>query len=116
MNNTKELLKLIQENPNLPIIPMVDSEVVCDDGHCWWQGAFKRCEVTEWVCITMWGEERFFTRDDQDYIEEYFADQLIEGDDEFELPDDAIDKIAHDAAEALDWKKAIVVYIGTVKE
>lgn len=29
--NIAELLKLIQENPDLPVIPMVDGEAVCDD-------------------------------------------------------------------------------------
>lgn len=36
-NNRAELFKLIQENPDLPIVPMVDSDVVADDcGH--WMG------------------------------------------------------------------------------
>lgn len=113
MNNTKELLRLAQENPDLPIVPMVDSEVVCDDGYCYWQGRFGRCEVTEWVCVTMWGDPRFFTRDEQDYIEEYFADKIID-EDESDLSDEQIERMAHEMAEALDWTKAIVVWIGTL--
>ncbi len=32
---TKELLKLIEENPDLPIVPMVDAEVIGDDSGYW---------------------------------------------------------------------------------
>lgn len=27
----KELLALIEQNPTLPVVPMVESEIVCDD-------------------------------------------------------------------------------------
>lgn len=39
MSKTEELLKLIKENPDLPIVPMVDSEVVQDD-FGYWLGAW----------------------------------------------------------------------------
>ena len=33
MRRIDEFLKLVQENPDIPIIPMVDSEEVCDDAY-----------------------------------------------------------------------------------
>lgn len=42
-NNREELFKLMQENPDLPIVPMVDSYVVADDGGYWlgsWGGSY----------------------------------------------------------------------------
>ena len=39
MNDTVgTLLDLAAKNPDLPIVPMVDSDVVPDDGHMWWLG------------------------------------------------------------------------------
>ena len=32
----EELFKLMQETPGLPIVPMVDSEIVCNDGYNRW--------------------------------------------------------------------------------
>ena len=32
--NTKNLLEIIQQNPDLPIVPMVDAEIVNGDD-CW---------------------------------------------------------------------------------
>lgn len=34
-----DLLELIKAHPELPIVPMVDSEIVCDDGYARWKGA-----------------------------------------------------------------------------
>lgn len=35
--NREELFRLMQENPDLPVVPMVDGEIVADDcGH--WRG------------------------------------------------------------------------------
>lgn len=38
MTNTEKFLKLVQENPGLPIVPMVDEEVVADDCSSYWMG------------------------------------------------------------------------------
>lgn len=35
-----ELMKLAQENPELPIVPIVDSEIVEDDGYARWLGSW----------------------------------------------------------------------------
>lgn len=42
----QELLKLVAENPDLPIVAMVDWEVVGDDGGRW-LGHFSRVELGE---------------------------------------------------------------------
>ena len=33
MSNIEKLIQLAKENPNLPIIPMVDSDIVSEDGY-----------------------------------------------------------------------------------
>ena len=105
MNNGKELLKLVQENPDLPIVPMVNGEV-CWDDYRYWLGSFGRAEVTEWVCVN----ERFYTRDEQDEIEDELSDTLC--DDYPDMSDEEFFKMIHEKVEALPWKKAIIVYIG----
>ena len=110
MNNTQEFIKLVQENPDLPIVPMVDSEVVCDDCH-WWLGSFGHCEITEYVCIEMYNEYRFVVRDDIDEIEEYFMNELLYEDES--LSEEEVETMAIEKAKALNWIKAIIVWIGT---
>lgn len=36
----KELLALIEQNPTLPVVPMVASEIVCDDSCARWKGSW----------------------------------------------------------------------------
>lgn len=69
-----EIIKLIEENPELPIVPMVDSEVVADDGG-YWLGKWKRCEVTEYYQ----GREYIHFRDDDEEIAE-IAQNVQNGD------------------------------------
>ena len=105
MSNEKKLLKLVQENPELPIVPMVDGEVCQEDSYGYWLGSFGRSEVNEWVCVN----ERFYTRNDQDELEEQFSDDIC--DDYPDMPDVEFQKMVHKKVEALPWKKAIIVYI-----
>ena len=47
-NNIKDLLTLIQENPDLPVVPMVDQEIVADECYTWWLGKWGRCKKTKY--------------------------------------------------------------------
>ena len=100
-----ELLRLIAENPSLPVVPMVNSEVVADNDYAYWVGSFSNSTVDEYVCVN----ERFYTRDNQDEIEDYFSNYLC--DDYPDMPDEEFYKMIHEKVETLPWTKAIIVYI-----
>ena len=109
MNNARQLLDLISEYPDLPIIPMVDQEVVADDCYTWWMGEWGRCEVTEYYI----GRERVHFKDDdeEDVLGDlvgcrYYCDP--NGNDITELSDKEWDELY----QSVPWTKAIVVYIG----
>lgn len=108
---TAKLMRLINENPSLPVVPLVYREVVCNDEYICWVGSWCDCGVDEYVCIEKYGENRFNTRGDQDEIEEYFTEEISYKDKS--LSDEQVEKMAHEQAEALPWKKAILVYVGT---
>ena len=106
---TPDIIKLIQENPELPVVPMVDSEVVAEDWG-YWLGHWGRCEVTEYYS----GRERVHFKDDdeEDVLNDmegckYGHDK--DGRDIYELPDEEWDKMFA----SLPWIKCIVVYITT---
>ena len=48
MTKSEELFKLMKENPELPVIPMVCEEVVSDDCSSYWMGSWGHSEVTEY--------------------------------------------------------------------
>ena len=103
-----EIVKLIEENPDLPIVPMVDEEVVADDSYSWWLGKWGRCEVTEYYL----GREALHFKDDD---EENILNDMVgckyghdkDGRDIYELSDDEWKKLS----DSLPWIKCIAVYI-----
>lgn len=103
MNNeqTEKLLKLVSENPELPIIPFVWYEICADDSG-YWLGKFGECYVGEYA---LYGERYFEER--EELIDWYLSVNSKELED-FSV-DEAV-KIAEDKTRLL-WKKAILVYI-----
>ena len=105
--NEPKIIKLIQENPDLPIIPMVNGEVVVDD-YGYWMGKWGHCEVTEYYL----GREKVHFKDDD---EEYVLMDLegcgyckdFDGNDIYDLSGEQWDALY----EKVPWAKAIVVYI-----
>ena len=104
-----EIIKLIEENPDLPIVPMVDSEVVADD-FGYWLGEWGICEVTEYYN----GREHIHFRDDD---EEDVLNDMVgckyshdpQGRDIYDLTDEEWDALY----KSIPWTKCIVVYITT---
>lgn len=104
-----DLLELIKQNPDLPVVPMVDSEVVADD-FGYWLGKWGRCEVTEYYN----GRGRIHFRDDDEEfvlvdMEGCKYSHTKDGRDVYDLSDDEWKELY----ESLPWIKAIVVYITT---
>jgi len=108
MTNTEKLLELIKENPDLPVIPIVDSEVVADDCCSWWLASFGDVQVDEY-CI---GNEHvhFKSDDEEDVLGDlpgckYY--KTPDGRDILELNDDEWKELYN----SQDWKRAIIVHI-----
>jgi hypothetical protein len=103
MNNLQKLLDLVKENPDLPIVPMVYSEIVADDGYSYWTASFGECKVTK----IYYSDERVYFEDDtEDLVSEYMDCNY-----DSHLSDEELEKEAEQAVAEYDWKKVIVVYI-----
>ncbi|WP_178023066.1 hypothetical protein [uncultured Paenibacillus sp.] len=103
--NVKELLRLIEENPDLRITPMVDSEIVADDGYNWWLGSFGKAQVDEIFAL----DERLYIRseDEDTLIEKQFDDMA----DEPNLTDEEAWEKAKIEVANYAWEKVIAVKI-----
>lgn len=71
-NKTTKLLKLVKENPTLPIIFEVDNEVVPDDEYGWYLGSMCDCCVGKYALLN----ERVL--DDIDEFKERYFDYHYE--------------------------------------
>lgn len=107
---TLELPKLAEENPELPIIAEVDSEVVAEDGYMFWFG-----EVTG-ACVeyVLAGEDHSWTlnealMENDAFVEENAPEALKQKLEK--LNDVDFDKEANEWIKSLPWKKCILVYV-----
>ena len=70
-----DLLKLVQEHPDLPVIPMVDGKI-CEDDLARFVAEIGSCYLDEYVFM---GERVYFDRDDfEEDVFDAFADELCE--------------------------------------
>ena len=105
-DNIKHLIQLMDENPDLPVIPMVGQDIVADcTGE--WVAHFGKAEIKK-MCI--YGEKVIF-REDKNAIKTVEALEL-EGLTEGRTREESIEKLDGYLNE-LDWLEAIIVHIET---
>lgn len=102
--NVQSLLNLIKENPELKIVPMVDTEIVADDGYSSWLGSFGKAEIDH---IWNSGERIFFKSQDEEELVQNILDEIP-----LEIDDATAERTANDIVEKYEWEKVIVVWIG----
>lgn len=101
-DDCKELLRLIKENPDLPVIPMVSNEVVPDDTFHWWLGKWGSASVDAYLVA----DERVWIKswdDDEDVLEAYLGSDAFS---EISTEEDLEREI-----QSLPWIPAIIVRI-----
>lgn len=102
--NREELFKLMQENPELPVVAMVNWEIPGDDSG-YWLGAWGSASVDEYL-LTNNSDRMVFKSDDDifDVLERCLSDEEFE-----KLPE--TEEECRPFYDALPWTKAIIVYI-----
>ena len=101
-----QLLDLMKENPHLPVLPMVRSEIVCDDCYAYWMGSWGNARVDLYLIH----DERICFKGDDDAYDVLCHFMDLDKLDNMTI--EAMDK----AYDNLPWKKAIIVYIETPEE
>jgi hypothetical protein len=99
--NVRDYLILASLNPELPTIPMVESEVVAGDDCERWSGVIGRARVREYTFEQMYADgEQYVFKDDTEKFRCYLEDCCEMNEEEIE---DRISKI--------QWQKAIFLDI-----
>lgn len=109
--NLKKLIKAMEKHPELPVVAMVDSDIVADDGYCWWLGKFGEVEIDKYISHEDYGV-MFYENgkpDLTDIFEKYF-DYAECGIDE-EMSDKKAFKLMREKVDSLDWIEAIIIHI-----
>lgn len=99
--NREKLFRLMRENPDLPVVPMVDSEVVADDSYSYWMGYWGCVELSGYILT----DDRVLFRGHSD--DEEVLDALDECAGWEDWPDEKVDE----AVKNFLWIECIVVCI-----
>ena len=99
-DHIKELLKLIEENPDLPVVAWVHNEVV--GGDCGrWLGCFSKPHITEYVLVEMYSDQpETVYKDNTEPYEDYLRKET-------NMADETIAEFINN----IQWTKAIAVNI-----
>lgn len=103
----EKLLKLIQENPNLEIIPLVNYNTInyMDEDSTYTACEFSNPFIDEYCYFDFYGRKEFVLLQDVILIEDYLYKTF------------SYDKnLIQIELDKLEWKKAIFVYINQRKE
>ena len=106
--NVEQLLTLIQANPGLRIVPMVQTDVVASDEHGWWISTFGVASI-----------EEIFDSGEHIYIRSLDEETLIEqemdaSDVTLNLNEQELETAAILSVNEYSWEKVIAVKIGLV--
>lgn len=101
----EDLLKLIQENPELPVLPFVDADIVADDSG-YWAGSWGSVRVDEYLVPPDNDYPVQFKSDDDIF---YTLERYLSYEEFGRLPNS--EEECRAIYETLPWKKAIIVYI-----
>ena len=107
MEINKEFVKLVAENPELPIKVFINGEC-SDDDNCWYVGEIYDCEVTE---ITEYGD-KCYERDDFDLLKDIISDEVYDDPEYVNLTDEEFDKKMEEKVEWLGWERVILLKVG----
>lgn len=107
--NINSLIKLMNENPNLEVVPMVDSEIV-GDGFGWWLGSFGKVEIDE---IFSDNEKVYFKSWDYEELIDKILENIECCDKFIGMSEEELLNMAEKEVNNLKWEKVIVVKINT---
>lgn len=105
----EKLFETMEKHPELPVVPMVSSEVVPDDEYAYYMGNFSDVRIEE-IIISRTGE--VVCKADHDILE---ALEKILSYEELEAVPDSQDGLK-EAFNSLPWKEVITIYISAEDE
>lgn len=129
MSNREKLARLILENPELPVLCMVEFEIVAGDDCLRWAASLGECKIREYIYHEDgMSESVIFWREDEEKLVDILAEDAEDHPELYPLGADPRTATARAAAyenartlarvkvRNLPWKRAIVVNIDLPEE
>ena len=106
--NTNELLRLVAENPELPIVAMVNTECVAGDEWGWWSAKVGEPVVDEYCCPD---DRMYLKADDFDDLVDEFMDNNCDDEPWKSMTQEELEVEANKVVNGYNWIKAIMLPI-----
>ena len=106
MEINKEFVKLVTENPELPIKVFIDGKCGYDDND-WFVGEIYDCKITE---ITKY-KDVCYERNDFDWLKDIISDEVCDEPEYVNLTDEEFDKKIEEKVDGLDWERVILLKV-----
>lgn len=101
----KEFVKLVAENPELPIKVFIDGD--CYEDEAWVVGEIYDVTVTK-IAVQ---DDKVYERDDIDSVKEAMSNDACDLEEYENLTDDEFDKAIKEKVEWLGWKRVILLRV-----
>ena len=101
----KEFVKLVAENPNLPIKVFVSGD--CMEDEEWVVGEIYDCKVTE---IAEY-KGKCYEKDDFDWLKEIISNDVCDDPEYANITDEEFDKAIEEKVEWLGWQRVILLKV-----
>ncbi len=103
MTNAEEVFGLIITHPNLPIVPLISSEIYIDDTNMWWTANWGGAKVDEYLVVN----EKVYLKSEDSILD--VLGYVLSPAQWDSLPDS--EEACKPYYDALPWKKSIIVFI-----
>lgn len=100
--NLDTLFELIKQNPNLPIVPMVNYEIVADDCATYWMASWGAARIDSYI---LKNDRIWYLSDGKEEIFENLFEFPVD------FPKEQEEQFMEDAVSSLPWTRAIMVKI-----
>ena len=105
--NSEMFVQIVKEYPDLPIMPMVDTECVFDDSHGWWAAQLGQPSVDEYYQT----DDRVDLKSDFEDLVDEFMDNKCDDEPWKSMTQEELEAEANKVVNGYNWIKAIMLPI-----
>lgn len=106
----EKLIELHKEHPKLPVITMVDTEVVPSDDFSFWISKIRAVNVKKYIVVD--GEVIFYEDMDYDNAWKMYDYSCVRSKMRGDISEEEAGKVLAELYEAASWKEAIIIWVG----